>query len=205
VGKLTGKSNFLKFDTSFNNDGNKLKTVEAYSYDLQFRRSQAYNIRNMNASAVGKKYSVAEKAYLAGLIDGDGAIMAIIEPHSEKKFRFRVRIEFKITQKDRKSLEFIPKTFGCGSIRTSKRDVSDWITRDQKEIARILLLIKPYSKMKQKQINLAMKIIGTSIKKRSDLLRVARLADALSRFNVRSKNRRKNHVSMIQKYFSPND
>ena len=159
----------------------------------------------MNASAVGKKCSVAERAYLAGLIDGDGAIMAIIEPHSEKKFRFRVRIELKITQKDRKYMEFIPKTFGCGSIRTSKKAVSDWITRDQKEIARILSLIKPYSRMKQQQIIIAMKIIDTSVRKRHDLLRVARLADSLSRFNVRSKNRRKNYVSMIEEYFSPND
>ena len=30
-----------------------------------------------------------------------------------------------------------------------------------------------------------------------DLIRMARLADALSRFNVRSKNRRKNYASMI--------
>jgi hypothetical protein len=34
---------------------------------------------------VGKKYSKVDCAYLAGLIDGDGAIMAIIEPHNVKK------------------------------------------------------------------------------------------------------------------------
>ena len=68
----------------------------------------------MNASAVGKECSEVERAYLAGLIDGDGAIMAVIEPHNEKKFRFRVRIELKITQKDRESLDFIPLILGCG-------------------------------------------------------------------------------------------
>jgi hypothetical protein len=159
----------------------------------------------MNASAVGKKCSVAERAYLAGLIDGDGAIMATIETHGEKKFHFRVRIELKITQKNRESMEFIPKILGCGSIRTTKRLVSDWITRDQKEVARILTLLKPYSRMKQQQIKLALRIIATSIKSRNDLLRVARLADALAKFNVRSKNRRKNYAPMIQEYFSPND
>ncbi len=159
----------------------------------------------MNASAVGKKYSEATRAYLAGLIDGDGAIMATIEPHHEKKFHFRIRIELKITQKEKKYLEFIPKILKCGSIRTSKKAVSDWITRDQQEISKILLLIQPYSKMKQQQIKIALKIIDISIKKRQDLMRVAHLADALSRFNVRSKNRRKNHASMIDDYFSPND
>ena len=38
-----------------------------------------------------------------------------------------------------------------------------------------------------------------------DLAYVAELADALSRFNVRSNNRRKNHVAMIQEYLSSND
>lgn len=159
----------------------------------------------MDASAVGKKCSVVERAYLAGLIDGDGSIMAIIEPHSEKKFRFRVRIELKITQKNKKDLLFIPLLLGCGSIRTSKKFTSDWITRDQNEIYRILELVKPYSKMKKQQIKIAMRIIKTPILVKNDLIRVARLADALSRFNVRSKNRRKNHVIMIQEHFSSND
>ena len=159
----------------------------------------------MNASAVEKKCSVVERAYLAGLIDGDGAIMATIETHGEKKFHFRVRIELKITQKNKKALEFIPKLLGCGSIRTTKKLVNDWITRDQKEIARIFTLLKPYSRIKQRQMIIALKIIATSVKNRTDLLRVARLADSLSRFNVRSKNRRKNYAPMIQEYFSPND
>ena len=159
----------------------------------------------MNASAVGKKCSVVQRAYLAGLIDGDGAIMATIETHGEKKFHFRVRIELKVTQKYRKSLEFIPKLLGCGSIRTTKKMVHDWITRDQKEISRILTLLKPYSRIKQQQMNIALKIVATPVRSRKDLMRVAQLADSLSRFNVRSKNRRKNFAGMIQEYFSPND
>lgn len=160
--------------------------------------------KSMKANAVGKRCSVAERAYLAGLIDGDGAIMAIIEPHDEKKFRFRVRIEFKITQKWKRDLAFLPQLLGCGSIRTN-RTTCDWITRDQKEIERILKLIRPYSKMKRKQIQYALEIIRTPIREFRDLKRVARLADAVSKFNVRSKNRRKNYAVLIQEHVSPND
>ena len=53
---------------------------------------------HMKANAVGKISNEAGRAYLAGLIDGDGAIMATIEKHSEKKIGFRVRLEIKITQ-----------------------------------------------------------------------------------------------------------
>jgi len=159
---------------------------------------------SMRANAVGKRCSVAERAYLAGLIDGDGAIMALIEPMHEKRFRFRVRIELKITQKNERDLMFLNELLGCGSVRKN-RTTCDWLTRDQQHILRILSLVRPYSRMKQRQIAFASKIIDTPIRERRDLLRVARLADALSKFNVRSKLRRKNYATMIQEHFSPND
>jgi len=159
----------------------------------------------MKANAVGKRCSVAERAYLAGLIDGDGAIMALIEPMSEKRFRFRVRIELKITQKNKKDLTFLLPLLGCGSIRSNGMTTHDWITRDQEQVLRILSMIRPYSKMKQRQITYACKIIQTHIIGRKDLMRVARLADTMSKFNVRSKLRRKNYASLIQEHFSPND
>ena len=31
-------------------------------------------------------------SYIAGFLDGDGAVSAIIERHPEKKFRYRVRV-----------------------------------------------------------------------------------------------------------------
>ena len=160
--------------------------------------------KSMKASAVGKRCSVAERAYLAGLIDGDGAIMAIIEPHREKKFRFRVRIELKITQKNKRDLTFLIQLLGCGPVREN-RTTCDWITRDQKEVLRILSVIAPYSKMKKQQIQYAARIIQTSIKSKNDLMRVARLADALSKSNVRSQKRRPNYAILIQEHFSSND
>lgn len=150
----------------------------------------------MRANAVGKECAVVDLAYSAGFIDADGAIMALIEPHREKRFRFRVRIELKVTQKHKKDLVFFALLFGCGKVRAN-RTTFDWITRDQKEIARILSLLRPYSKTKRRQIDIALRIITTPIRSRNDLIRVARSADALSRFNVRSNNRRKNFVTMI--------
>lgn len=158
----------------------------------------------MRANTVGKECAEVDRAYLAGLIDGDGAIMAIIEPHSEKKFRFRVRIELKVTQKHAKDLACMIDLLECGKVRKN-RTTHDWITRDQKEIARILSMIAPYSRSKHRQIEIAIKIAQMCIETPQDLLRAAQLADTLSRFNVRSKNRRKNHVAMIQAHFSPND
>ena len=160
--------------------------------------------RRMTVSAVGKECVEVDRAYLAGLIDGDGAIMATIEPHHEKKFHFRVRIIVKVTQKYEEGVSFLPILTGYGSVRAN-RTTYDWIVRDQKQILQILFMIRPYSRMKCRQIELALKILQTPIGSREALLAVARSADALARLNVRSRDRRKNHVSMIQTHFSSND
>lgn len=158
----------------------------------------------MVANVVGKKYSEVDRAYLAGFVDADGAVMAHIEPHQEKKFKFRIRLELKITQKNNKVLLYFCQKYNCGSV-IKNRSVYDWRIRDQKDVAWLLHFLKPYSRSKQKQIEKALIIVESEIKSKADLLRMARLADALSRFNVRSTNRRKNYTAKIQEYFSRND
>jgi len=152
------------------------------------------NMKKVNA--VGKKCSVAERAYLAGFLDGDGAIMACIEKHSEKKFNFRIRIVVKITQSKKINLEWLKNSLKIGLIRQN-RSVVDWIIRDQQCVEFLLRLINPYLRVKKKQAEIALKILKIDIKSRKNLIKVARLADSLSRLNVRSQNRRKNFASMI--------
>lgn len=147
-------------------------------------------------NAVGKKCSVAKRAYLAGFLDGDGAIMACIEKHSEKKFNFRVRVVVKITQKKKINLEWLKNDFKIGLIKQNE-STADWIIRDQKAAKFLLKLILPYLKVKKKQAIIALKILETNITSRATLIKVARLADSLSRLNVRSQNRRKNFATMI--------
>lgn len=153
---------------------------------------------------MGKEYSEVDRAYLAGFIDADGAIMACIEPHREKKFRFRVRLELKITQKNKKIPSYFCKKYKKGGVIKS-RSVYEWRIRDQKDVAFLLNLIEPYSLSKKEQIKKAIMIFESKINSKNDLLRIARLADALSGFNVRSANRRKNFTAKIQEYFSRND
>ena len=158
----------------------------------------------MKVNAVGKKLSVADRAYSAGFLDADGAIMATIERHKEKKFGFRVRVTLKITQRKKDILNWFLESFGTGYVRKN-RTTHDWIIRDQQVVHLVLKRIIPYLKVKRKQAYIAQDILTANIQKKDDLIVVARLADALSRLNVRSKNRRKNFVAMIQDNFSSND
>jgi hypothetical protein len=158
----------------------------------------------MNASAVGKIGIEVDHAYLAGLIDGDGCIMATIEKHREKKFGFRVRVEIKITQKDSDLLRLLFSFYKIGVIRKN-RTTFDWIIRDRNHVNDILNLIGPYTKAKSKQVEYARQILSLSDSSKDGLMKMARLADTLSKFNVRSKGRRLNHASMIKIPVSSND
>jgi len=158
----------------------------------------------MNANAVGKKFAEVDRAYLAGLIDGDGCIMATIEKHRAKKFGYRIRIELKVTQKEPHLLEWLFKRYQCGRV-TRNRSTFDWIVRDKFDTKCLLEFIRPYTKSKRKQVDIALQILAMSDFTRAQLLKAARLADSLSKFNVRSKNRRKNYATMIKADFSSND
>ena len=158
----------------------------------------------MKVNAVGKRFFEVERAYLAGFLDADGAIMATIERHSEKKFRYRVRVTIQITQHDRKILDWIVNKLKCGYVYKN-RTTFDWLIRKQQTAKEVLILLLPYLKVKKNQAKIAIKILNGKINKFADLLKIARLADSLSRLNVRSKNRRKNFTAMIQENSSSND
>jgi intein/homing endonuclease len=89
----------------------------------------------MEANAVGKVNVEAKRAYLAGLIDGDGCIMATIERHREKKFGFRVRVEFKLTQKEDQLVNSLAREYKIGRVSANKSGgiyvTHDWIIRDK--------------------------------------------------------------------------
>ena len=155
---------------------------------------------------MGKILSEVKRAYLAGLIDGDGAIMACIERHKEKRFKFRVRVIVKITLTSERDIKWIKVLTGVGRIRENRRTF-EWIVRDQNDVMWVLLMIKPYVHSKIHQTKIALNILTHRFndKNKKSLYKKALLADTLSSFNVRSKKRRKNFAIMIKENISRND
>ena len=154
----------------------------------------------MNEVTVGKVLnSDLTMAYIAGFLDGDGAISAVIEKHVEKKFGFRVRVSLDFYQHKQHIvlLKYIRKVFGEGSLSRSIRDTHKLSLKNQTSLKSILPMLLPFSRIKRRQIQIALRILNTTIGSKSDLLKVARLADKLSSYNVRSKSRRKNFSTII--------
>ncbi|MSR78837.1 MAG: hypothetical protein EXS59_01695 [Candidatus Taylorbacteria bacterium] len=158
----------------------------------------------MKVTPVGKRLSVVERAYIAGFIDADGAIMAIIEKHAEKKFGFRIRVVLKATQANPRILHWLCKKCGAGLVRKN-RTTYDWLVRNQNDVRALLLALKPYIKVKNRQTVKALQLLNGVISSPKELMTAARTADALAKLNVRSKNRRVNFAAMIQDKRSRND
>jgi len=77
------------------------------------------------------------------------------------------------------------------------------VVRDQKAALWLLGLVAPYCRTKRNQVALAIQILGRAVESKENLLEVAQWADALSKFNVRSNHRRRNHATMIQEIVLP--
>ena len=155
---------------------------------------------------MGKKISNIHYAYIAGFLDGDGTIMAIIERHKEKKFKFRVRISLEFTQHEDNIiiLQCIKKIIGSGSLSSSNKRVWKLSVKNTKVLKEILKKLEPFVVAKTRQIILALKILNSEVNTRNDLLRMGRLADRLSGFNIKSRSRRLN-TSRLLEAFSRND
>ena len=155
---------------------------------------------------MGKKISNIHYAYIAGFLDGDGTIMAIIERHKEKKFKFRVRISLEFTQHEDNIiiLQCIKKIIGSGSLSISNKRVWKLSVKNTKVLKEILKKLEPFVVAKTRQIILALKILNSEVNTRNDLLRMGRLADRLSGFNIKSRSRRLN-TSRLLEAFSRND
>jgi hypothetical protein len=180
---------------------NRPKTGKAFIRGLTLE-AQGIKIPLMKVNPVGKNLSKVELAYLAGLIDGDGAIMAWIERHPEKKFKFRVRLALKVTLNQKQILEWIKKKVKFGYLKKN-RNQHEWCTQDQEKIENFLSEILFFLKVKRKQAEIALKIAKIKVKSFEDLVKKAKLADSLAKLNARSKSIRKNFSSALFRQVLP--
>lgn len=130
--------------------------------------------------------------YLAGLIDGDGSIVAQIVRRSDYVYQFQIRLTVQISQlkKRRHHLEDIRKILGYGIVR-DRGDISDYVLAETRNVYQFLKQLSPFLRIKKKQANLVIKIIEQlPSSKNSPILfiELCHLADQVAELND-SKNR----------------
>jgi len=130
-------------------------------------------------------------AYIAGFLDGDGSIFFQIVSRPDYKLKFQIRssIAFYQDTKQVKILEWLKEMFEVGYIRHRKTGISDYTIVEPKEVKKILELLKPYVKLKNKQIKLGLKILEKLKGKKSkeDFLEICKLVDEFKELNYSKK------------------
>lgn len=144
-------------------------------------------------------------AYIAGFLDGDGGIFFQIIPRKDYKQKFQIRTSIDFYQKTefKEILEWLNGLFESGYIRHRKTGMSDYTIVESKEVKEILILLKPYVKLKSKQVELGLKIMDKLENKKSnkDFLEICKLVDQFKKLNY-SKKRTITH-EVVSKFLSP--
>lgn len=160
-------------------------------------------------NTVDKKYSDVFLAWLAGFFEGDGAILCYVDKAKGYKFKFRIRVIIKLSQKSNIVLEEIKKDLQLGNVFFNKRKDTnfnsfDLILANQNEVLNFINLILPYVRFKRNQLEIALQILKKrkQISSEKDLFQLAKLADSLSILNIRSCNNGKKYTTMIKEYFN---
>ena len=130
-------------------------------------------------------------AYIAGFLDGDGSIFFQIVPRKDYNYKFQIRCSVAFYQKTEYIwiLNWLKSCFNCGYIRRRETEVSDYTIVEPKEVKRILLLLQPYVKLKNRQIVLGLEILQKLEDKRSkdDFLEICKLVDKFKELNYSKK------------------
>ena len=130
-------------------------------------------------------------AYIAGFLDGDGSIFFQIVPRKDYRQKFQIRTSIAFYQKSdyAEILEWLKSVFGAGYIRYRKTGVSDYTVVESKEVQRILVLLQPYVRLKQRQVELGLEILQrlNSKKSNADFLEICKLVDGFKALNYSKK------------------
>jgi len=106
---------------------------------------------------VENKYSEVFLAWLAGFLDGDGAIMARVVKQSGMLLGFRVRVVLQFTQLSLQSMLDLQALLGMGII--SQGGAVSLVILEQAHVALLLSLMLPHIRFKRNQAVLALEIL----------------------------------------------
>lgn len=152
------------------------------------------------------KITKSDWAYIAGFFDGDGSLMVQFKNRRNTLTGFRPMITLCFYQDKRhsKPLRWFRKIFNVGYLSERNDNMTELRVNGYDSCERILKKFKPFTKFKKHQLDLSLRIIS-KLKKinritQKDILKIAKLADKVSKENYLS-SRRKCSYEYFKKLF----
>ena len=132
--------------------------------------------------------TTTQAAYLAGLIDGDGSIIAQLVSRNDYILKFQIRVSVLIVQK-KKRIHFLnqfQKEIGTGNVRDRGDGIAEFSVVGVNTVYPFLKQIQPFLRIKEKQANLIIQILEQlPLTKNSPqkFLDLCKLSDQVSKLN----------------------
>lgn len=134
-----------------------------------------------------QKLSIAQRAYIAGFLDGDGSIYVQLKPNKTYRFRYQVAPYIVLFQsrKERAGLEKLYAMLGIGYLRNRNDGIVEYIIGDVTSIKALLRTILPYLVLKKRQAHIMLAILRAKarIKTGLDFLKLCQLIDQFQKLN----------------------
>ena len=133
-------------------------------------------------------FNETKLAYLAGFLDADGSIMAQIVSRPDYIFKYQIRLSISFIQKTKRKhfLIKIQNEIKKGNLRDRGDGISELTLIGWQDVKWILLQMKPFLRIKEKQANLVLKIIEQlPLTKTSpdNFLKICELANQVANLN----------------------
>jgi len=96
-----------------------------------------------------------------------------------------------LKERTHRNFEWLKSVFKCGYIRHRPTGISDYTIVELAKVKEIPILLKPYVRLKQRQVNLGIKIIDelNTVKCPEDFLKVCRMVDYFGELNYSKKRK----------------
>ena len=141
-----------------------------------------------------KSLSPIKKAYVAGFLDGDGSIYVRAKPNSTYKYDFQIALYVALFQsvKNRDKFTELCDLIGYGKMRERKDGILEYVIDRIADIEEFLECVRPFVKLKEKQLELMLKIIDLKgkVEDKEDFEALLNLIDSYRELNY-SRNRKK--------------
>jgi len=150
-----------------------------------------------------------QRAYVAGLIDGDGSIMLQLKRRKGMKFLFRVKAVVVIYQDSNYSsiLEELRMLISAGYVYKRNDGMSELRIEGFSQVEILLEALKPYVRFKQRQVLAmlqALQLLRTHPQSLETFLAACEFADVISDANYSSK-KRKNTAKYVRSELEKNN
>lgn len=107
------------------------------------------------------KFSTADRAYIAGFLDGDGSIYVQAKKNDTYRYGYQVApaIVFFQSAKSEKLFTEFYEFLSLGLMRKRKDGVMEITVGRLAEILQLIEIVKPYTRLKRKQLELLEQIL----------------------------------------------